>query len=121
MNRHILHFVKWPMDIRTGRHVVFMIHAHLVFTTKKRGKVLSSQHLDRLKEIFAAICVDFGREAKARAEREAAAKAAEEARIQAEQKSGACRSQKARGRRAPRQGGRGGAVRQDGSGREEGC
>ena len=47
------------MDIRTGRHVVFMIHAHLVFTTKKRGKVLSSQHLDRLKEIFAAICVDF--------------------------------------------------------------
>jgi putative transposase len=36
-----------------------MIHAHLVFTTKKRGKVLSSQHLDRLKEIFAAICVDF--------------------------------------------------------------
>ena len=47
------------MDIRTGRHVVFMIHAHLVFTTKKRGKVLSSQHLDRRKEIFAAICVDF--------------------------------------------------------------
>jgi putative transposase len=47
------------MDIRTGRHVVFCLHAHLVFTTKRRGKVLSAQHLDRLKEIFESVCADF--------------------------------------------------------------
>jgi putative transposase len=47
------------MDIRTGRHVVFCLHAHLVFTTKRRGKVLSAQHLSRLKEIFESVCTDF--------------------------------------------------------------
>ena len=44
---------------RTGRHVVFLLHAHLVFTTKRRGKVLTARHLDRLKEIFASVCADF--------------------------------------------------------------
>jgi putative transposase len=47
------------MDIRTGRHVVFCLHAHLVFTTKRRGKVLSAQHLVRLREIFDSVCADF--------------------------------------------------------------
>lgn len=47
------------MDIRTGRHVVFFLHVHLVFTTKRRGKVLSTQHLARLKEIFESVCADF--------------------------------------------------------------
>lgn len=47
------------MDIRTGRHVVFCLHAHLVFTTKRRGRVLTPQHLARLKEIFENVCADF--------------------------------------------------------------
>ena len=52
------------MDIRTGRHVVFLLHAHLVFTTKRRGKVLTARHLDRLKVIFASICADYEVELK---------------------------------------------------------
>ena len=47
------------MDIRTGRHVVFCLNAHLVFTTKRRGKVLAPQHLERLKQIFESVCADF--------------------------------------------------------------
>lgn len=47
------------MDIRTGRHVVFCLHAHLVFTTKRRGKVLTKAHLERLHAIFASVCADF--------------------------------------------------------------
>jgi putative transposase len=47
------------IEIRTGRHVVFMLHAHLVFVTKRRGKVLTSQHLDRLGIIFNDVCKDF--------------------------------------------------------------
>lgn len=47
------------MDIRTGRHVVFMLHAHLVFTTKRRGKVLTPAHLDRLRAVFESVCADF--------------------------------------------------------------
>jgi putative transposase len=47
------------MDIRTGRHVVFCLHAHLVFTTKRRGRVLAPQHLDRLRQIFDRVCAEF--------------------------------------------------------------
>lgn len=47
------------MDVRTGRHVVFCLHVHLVFTTKRRGKVLAPRHLERLKQIFEAVCADF--------------------------------------------------------------
>jgi putative transposase len=47
------------MDVRTGRHVVASLHAHLVFTTKRRGKVLESGHLACLREIFASVCADF--------------------------------------------------------------
>jgi putative transposase len=52
------------MELRTGRHVVFMLHAHLVFTTKRRGKVLTDEHLDRLREIFVSVCADFEVELK---------------------------------------------------------
>jgi putative transposase len=47
------------MVIRTGRHVVFCLHAHLVFVTKRRGKVFSEPHLERLRTIFKAVCLDF--------------------------------------------------------------
>ena len=36
-----------------------MLRAHLVFATKRRGKVLTAEHLDQLKAIFEAVCADF--------------------------------------------------------------
>ena len=45
--------------IRTGRHVVFNLHAHLVFVTKYRNKVFTKKMLDRMKEIFSDICERF--------------------------------------------------------------
>lgn len=47
------------MDIRKGRHVVYILHAHLVFVTKRRGKVFRAEHLRRLEEIFRSVCTDF--------------------------------------------------------------
>lgn len=39
-----------------------MLHAHLVFVTKYRHPVFHANHLDRMREIFAAVCADFGAE-----------------------------------------------------------
>ncbi len=44
------------MELRKGRHVVYMLHAHLIFVTKYRGKVFTGQHLDKLKELMEGIC-----------------------------------------------------------------
>lgn len=46
-------------DIRTGRHCVFLLHAHLVFVTRRRSGVFTKAVLDDLKEIFASVCRDF--------------------------------------------------------------
>jgi putative transposase len=46
-------------DIRTGRHCVFLLHAHLVFVTKFRHQVFTGAHLARLEEIMRAVCADF--------------------------------------------------------------
>jgi len=46
-------------DIRTGRHCVFELHAHLVFVTKFRHRVFTKRHLERMEEIFAEVCRDF--------------------------------------------------------------
>lgn len=46
-------------DFRAGRHVVYAMHAHLVFLTKYRHPVFTSTHLDRLGEIFRDVCSDF--------------------------------------------------------------
>jgi putative transposase len=45
--------------VRTGRHCVFALHAHLVFVTKYRHRVFDDHHLTRLEEIMRAVCVDF--------------------------------------------------------------
>lgn len=45
--------------IRTGRHCVFVLHAHLVFVTKFRHRVFSDTHLKRLEEIMRDVCADF--------------------------------------------------------------
>lgn len=47
------------LDVRTGRHVVYAMHAHLVFVTKYRHRVFTDTHLTRLEEIFAEVCADF--------------------------------------------------------------
>jgi putative transposase len=46
-------------DVRTGRHCVYVLHAHLVFLTKHRHKVFADRHLTRLEEIMRAVCTDF--------------------------------------------------------------
>ena len=46
-------------DIRTGRHCVFALHAHLVFVTKYRHEVFAARHLARLEEIMREVCADF--------------------------------------------------------------
>jgi len=46
-------------EIRTGRHCVFSIHAHLVFVTKYRKWVFTSEALDILKEVMQKVCNDF--------------------------------------------------------------
>ena len=45
--------------IRTGRHCVFALHAHLVFVTKFRHHVFGDRHLARMQEIMRAACADF--------------------------------------------------------------
>jgi putative transposase len=47
-------------EIRAGRHCVFAIHAHLVFVTKYRKRVFTSESLDILKEVMQKVCDDFG-------------------------------------------------------------
>jgi putative transposase len=51
-------------DIRTGRHVVYSLHVHLVFVTKYRRQVLSALAIQDLAAIFAKVCNDFGAELK---------------------------------------------------------
>jgi putative transposase len=42
-------------EFRTGRHVVFNLHAHLVFVTKYRYKVFDQKILEDMKNIFTKI------------------------------------------------------------------
>ena len=50
------------MDYRTGRHVVYMLHVHLVFVTKYRRDVLSEPAIRDLQRIFNKVFLDFGAE-----------------------------------------------------------
>jgi len=50
------------ISIRTGRHVVFSLHAHLVFVTKYRRHVFNKQMLDFLMKTFSDICQNFDAE-----------------------------------------------------------
>jgi REP-associated tyrosine transposase len=47
-------------DYRRGRHVVSALNVHLVFVTKYRRGVLTGEHLDTLRDVFAGVCADFG-------------------------------------------------------------
>ena len=61
--------IIWPMDenkeVRRGRHCVFTLHVHLVFVTKYRRGVLDGAAVERLGEVFASVCRDFGAELRA--------------------------------------------------------
>ncbi|MHB1201443.1 MAG: IS200/IS605 family transposase [Polaromonas sp.] len=46
-------------EIRTGRHCVFALHVHLVFVTKYRKRVFTSEALDILKDVMQKVCNDF--------------------------------------------------------------
>ncbi len=46
-------------DMRTGRHCVFNLHAHLVFVTKYRRDVFNAKAIDALRPIFLKVCADF--------------------------------------------------------------
>ena len=47
------------MQIRTGRHCVFNLHAHLVFVTKYRCNIFEDYILSTLETIFKKVCKDF--------------------------------------------------------------
>jgi putative transposase len=49
-------------DLRTGRHCVFVMHAHLVFVTKYRRRVFTREILSEMQRIFAEVCQDFDAE-----------------------------------------------------------
>lgn len=42
---------------RKGSHSVFSIHLHFVFVTKYRRKAITAPILERLREIFANVCI----------------------------------------------------------------
>ncbi|MFJ2303476.1 IS200/IS605 family transposase [Streptomyces sp. NPDC087787] len=46
-------------DVRRGRHVVYNLHAHLVFVTKYRRTVFNDEMLTRCEEIMRKVCEDF--------------------------------------------------------------
>ena len=46
-------------EFRRGRLCVFLMHVHLVFVTKYRRNVFTSEVMERLSEIFKSVCEDF--------------------------------------------------------------
>src|SRR5699024_8560301 len=51
-------FMGTDTEVRTGRHCVFAMHAHLVFVTKFRHQVFTDHHLTRMEQIMRDVCTD---------------------------------------------------------------
>jgi putative transposase len=51
--------MKQSIQIRRGRHVVFLLHVHLVFVAKYRRTVFSKAMLEAMKVIFSDVCLHF--------------------------------------------------------------
>ena len=51
--------MKREIDIRCGRHCVFLIHIHLVFVTKYRRKIFDQDAIEKLRNYFSSVCTDF--------------------------------------------------------------
>ena len=47
---------------RTGRHVVYKLHVHLVFVTRYRRGVISNRVRTFLKDVMTKVCQDFDAE-----------------------------------------------------------
>jgi putative transposase len=52
--------MKASSDYRSGRHCVFLLHAHLVFTPKYRRKIFEGKHIEAMRLIFKDVCEGFG-------------------------------------------------------------
>lgn len=51
--------MKNATTYRTGRHVVFNMHVHLVFITKHRKTVFTEDILGSMEGLFKKVCEDF--------------------------------------------------------------
>ena len=51
--------MKPSTEYRSGRHCVFLLHAHLVFTPKYRRRVFTAIHIDALRGYFETVCDKF--------------------------------------------------------------
>ena len=51
---------KPSTEYRSGRHCVFTLHAHFVFTPKYRRKVFNGEHIEFMRTIFENVCAGFG-------------------------------------------------------------
>ncbi len=47
------------MELKRGRHSVYLLTVHLVFVTKRRGNVFTGEHLDALRGYFESVLQDF--------------------------------------------------------------
>lgn len=45
--------------LRKGRHCVFMLHCHLIFITKYRGKTLNDEVLQLMEQVMRDVCAKF--------------------------------------------------------------
>lgn len=50
---------KHATEYRSGRHCVFQLHAHLIFTPKYRRRVFEGVHIEAMREIFTRVCEGF--------------------------------------------------------------
>jgi len=46
-------------DVRTGRHVTYNLHVHLVFVTKYRRDIFDDDMLRRCEKIMREVCIGF--------------------------------------------------------------
>lgn len=51
-------------QINKSRHSAYLLHAHIVFVTKYRRKILSHEHAELFREIASEVCKEFESELK---------------------------------------------------------
>src|SRR5690242_8753791 len=54
--------MKQASELRAGRHVVFRLHAHLVFVPKYRRGALTDRIRAFLRPVLETVCANFGAE-----------------------------------------------------------
>ena len=50
---------KPAIEYRSGRHCVFQLHAHLIFTPKYRRRVFEGVPIEAMRQILARVCEGF--------------------------------------------------------------